>query len=71
MGRRRSGGTPVATPDALLDNLIADKKAVPMIVVIPNGRALADDSARGNNFAPEKVAGFARHRETVRRADRS
>ena len=32
-----------ATPDALFDNLIADKKAVPMIVVIPNGRALADD----------------------------
>ena len=32
-----------ATPDALFDNLIADKAAVPMIVVIPNGRALADD----------------------------
>jgi enterochelin esterase-like enzyme len=49
-----------ATPDALFDNLIADKKAVPMIVVIPNGRALADDSATGNNFAPERVAGFVR-----------
>jgi enterochelin esterase-like enzyme len=34
-----------ATPDALFDNLIAEKKAEPMIVVIPNGRALADDSA--------------------------
>ena len=28
-----------ATPDVLLDNLIADGKAVPMIVVMPNGRA--------------------------------
>ena len=37
-----------ATPDALFDNLIAAKVAVPMIVVIPNGRALADDSATGN-----------------------
>ena len=49
-----------ATPDALFDNLIADKKAVPMIVVIPNGRALADDRATGNNFAPERAEGFAR-----------
>jgi enterochelin esterase-like enzyme len=49
-----------ATPDALFDNLIADKKAMPMIVVIPNGRALADDRATGNMFAPEKVEGFAR-----------
>ena len=49
-----------ATPDALFDNLIADKKAVPMIVVIPNGRALVDDRATGNNFAPERVEGFAR-----------
>ena len=49
-----------ATPDALFDNLIADKKAVPMIVVIPNGRALAEDRATGNMFAPENVEGFAR-----------
>src|SRR3954467_7180767 len=26
------------TPDAILDNLYADQKAVPMIVVMPNGR---------------------------------
>src|SRR3954470_11495597 len=26
-------------PNVILDNLIADKKAVPMIVVMPNGRA--------------------------------
>ena len=54
-----------ATPDALFDNLIAAKVAVPMIVVIPNGRALADDSAAGNQFAPEKVAGFARFEQDL------
>jgi len=32
-------------PEVILDNLIADKKAVPMIVVLPNGRAQADDRA--------------------------
>lgn len=47
-------------PNAILDNLIADGKAVPMIVVLPNGRALPDDRATGNPFAPEKAAGFAR-----------
>jgi enterochelin esterase-like enzyme len=46
-------------PENILDNLIADGKAVPMIIVMPNGRALPDDSASGNNFAPEKVQGFA------------
>src|SRR5258707_984491 len=28
--------------DVILDNLYADKKAVPMIVVLPNGRAATD-----------------------------
>ncbi|MES1166936.1 MAG: alpha/beta hydrolase-fold protein [Pseudomonadota bacterium] len=49
-----------AHPDAILDNLIADGKAIPMIIVIPNGRALPDDRAVGNNFAPERAAGFAK-----------
>lgn len=40
-----------ATPDVLLDNLIADGKAVPMIIVMPNGRAQKDDRAGGNVFA--------------------
>jgi enterochelin esterase-like enzyme len=39
------------TPDVLFDNLIADKKAVPMIVVMPNGRAQKNDRAEGNVFA--------------------
>jgi GH35 family endo-1,4-beta-xylanase/enterochelin esterase-like enzyme len=33
-------------PDVILDNLYADKKAVPMIVVLPNGRAAKDVTAR-------------------------
>ncbi len=37
-----------ATPNILLDNLIADGKAVPMIVVMPNGRAQKDDRATGD-----------------------
>jgi len=49
-----------AHPNLLLDNLIADDKAVPMIVVIPNGRAIADDRATGDMFAPDKMEGFAR-----------
>jgi enterochelin esterase-like enzyme len=35
----RRGGN----PNVILDNLIADKKAVPMIIVMPNGRAQTDD----------------------------
>jgi len=39
------------TPDIVLDNLIADGKAVPMIIVMPNGRAQKNDRAVGNVFA--------------------
>jgi enterochelin esterase-like enzyme len=35
----------------VLDNVIADGKAVPMIVVMPNGRAQKNDRAEGNVFA--------------------
>jgi enterochelin esterase-like enzyme len=37
-----------AKPDVLFDNLIADRKAVPMIVVMPNGRAQKNDRAEGD-----------------------
>lgn len=40
-----------ATPDVLFDNLIGDGKAVPMIVVMPNGRAQQNDRAEGNVMA--------------------
>jgi len=38
-------------PDVILDNLYADKKLVPMIVVLPNGRAQLNDRAEGNVYA--------------------
>ena len=45
---------------AILDNLIADGKAVPMIVVMPNGRALADDRPPKEIYTAEHAAGFAK-----------
>ncbi|HTX66035.1 MAG TPA: alpha/beta hydrolase-fold protein, partial [Opitutaceae bacterium] len=48
------------SPNVILDNLIADGKAVPMILVLANGRALPDDRAPGNPFSPENAAGFAK-----------
>ena len=42
----------------LLDNLYADQKIVPMIVVLPNGRAMKDDRAIGNIFEKDKVEAF-------------
>ena len=47
------------TPQIILDNLFAEGKIKPMIVVMPNGRAIKDDRATGNIMAPEKVQGFA------------
>src|SRR5579862_8269950 len=35
-------------PNVILDNLLADGKVVPMIVVMPNGRAQKDDRAGGD-----------------------
>ena len=46
-------------PQVILDNLYADKKITPMLVVLPNGRAMADDRSGGNVFDPEKVKAFA------------
>jgi GH35 family endo-1,4-beta-xylanase/enterochelin esterase-like enzyme len=40
-----------AAPDRLLDNLIKEGKAVPMILVMPNGRAQKNDRAEGDVFA--------------------
>ena len=46
----------------IFDNLIADGKAVPMIVVMPNGRALPDDRSPPEDrvFTAENAEGFAR-----------
>ena len=49
----RRGGA----PQAILDNLIADKAAVPMIVVMPNGRAQADDRPGPNPMATAAAFG--------------
>ena len=46
-------------PQVILDNLYAEGKIEPMIVVMPNGRAMKDDSATGNIMAPDKVQAFA------------
>lgn len=40
-----------ASVDILFDNLLADKKAEPMIVVMPNGRAQPNDRAEGNVYS--------------------
>ena len=45
-------------PQVILDNLYADKKLVPIIVVLPNGRAMKDDRPGENIFDPEKVKAF-------------
>ena len=47
------------TPQIILDNLFAEGKIKPMIVVLPNGRAMEDDRATGNIMAPDKVQAFA------------
>jgi enterochelin esterase-like enzyme len=49
-----------ATPDILMDNLIADGKAVPMIIVMPNGRAQKNDRADAGMGAAGAFATFER-----------
>ena len=46
-------------PQVILDNLYAQGKIEPMIVVMPNGRAIKNDRATGNIMAPDKVQAFA------------
>ncbi|MDH5250762.1 MAG: alpha/beta hydrolase-fold protein [Cyclobacteriaceae bacterium] len=45
-------------PQIILDNLYSEKKIQPMIVVLPNGRAMKNDDAGGNAFEPDKVQAF-------------
>lgn len=44
-------------PEIVLDNLITEKKAVPMIIVMPNGRAQADDRPGTNAMATAPAFG--------------
>jgi enterochelin esterase-like enzyme len=46
-------------PEIILDNLFSEGKVEPMIVVMPNGRAMKDDRATGNMFDLEKVEAFS------------
>jgi len=46
-------------PQVIFDNLYAENKIEPMIMVLPNGRAMKDDRATGNIFDKEKVDAFA------------
>jgi enterochelin esterase-like enzyme len=46
-------------PQVILDNLYAEKKLEPMLVVMPNGRAMKDDRVIGNVFDKDKVEAFA------------
>ncbi len=46
-------------PGIIMDNLYAQQKAVPMIIVMPNGRALPNDKAEGNIYSQEMQQGFA------------
>ena len=48
-----------AKPQNIFDNLYAENQIVPMIVVMPNGRAMKDDRAIGNVFDSAKVQAFA------------
>jgi enterochelin esterase-like enzyme len=48
-----------AQPQVILDNLYSEDKIEPMIVVMPNGRAMKDDRAVGNIFDSIKVQAFS------------
>lgn len=46
------------TPNIIMDNLYAQGKAKPMIIVMPNGRALPNDKPEGNVYSAEMTKGF-------------
>jgi len=48
-----------SNPDFILDNLYAQNKLTPMIVVFPNGRAMKDDRPPANLFSSENMNAFA------------
>lgn len=48
-----------AKPQVILDNLFNEGKIKPMIVVMPNGRAMKDDRSGGNVFEKPRVEAFA------------
>ena len=47
-------------PHVILDNLYAAGKIEPMIVVLPNGRAMENDAPVGDLYSEEKIQAFER-----------
>src|SRR5690606_34883430 len=45
--------------------LYAEKKLQPMLVVMPNGRAMENDRAEGNIFSPDKIEAFSRFEQDL------
>jgi enterochelin esterase-like enzyme len=58
IGGDQTNWTQAGLADVILDNLYADKKIVPMIVVMPNGRASAKPRP-ANIFEPSNVEAYA------------
>ncbi|PRX46843.1 alpha/beta hydrolase-fold protein [Salegentibacter salegens] len=54
-----------ANPQVILDNLYAENRLEPMLVVMPNGRAMKNDRAEGNIFAPDKIEAFSRFEQDL------
>lgn len=54
-----------ANPQVILDNLYAEGKLQPMLVVMPNGRAMTDDRAIGNIFSADKIEAFSRFEDDL------
>ncbi len=46
------------SPQNILDNLYAEQKLEPMIVIFPNCRAMVNDDATGDLFSQDKVKAF-------------
>lgn len=54
-----------ANPQIILDNLYDENRLEPMLVVMPNGRAMKNDRAEGNIFAPDKIEAFSRFEQDL------
>lgn len=58
IGGDETNWTQAGLADVILDNLYADKKIIPMIVVMPNGRA-SSEPRPANIFEPSNVEAYA------------
>jgi enterochelin esterase-like enzyme len=54
-----------ANPQIILDNLYAENRLEPMLVVMPNGRAMKNDRAEGNIFSEDKIEAFSRFEQDL------